>query len=72
MTFENAMAYTKKGNKMFRTGWNGKKQWVALQRPDENSKMTLPYLYIYTVHGHLVPWIASQTDILNDDWEVML
>lgn len=51
-----------------REGWNGANQFLTLQRPDSNSKMTLPYIYITTVHGDLVPWVASQTDILADDW----
>jgi hypothetical protein len=30
--------------------------------------MTLPYIYMRTSHGDLVPWVASQTDILARDW----
>ena len=30
--------------------------------------MGLPYLYIKTVDGKLVPWLASQTDLLAEDW----
>lgn len=56
------------GRKVTRKGWNGKNQWIALQRPDEHSKMSLPYLYIRTVGGDLVPWLASQTDLLAQDW----
>jgi hypothetical protein len=33
--------------------------------------MTLPYLYISTVDGNKVPWLASQTDILALDWQVV-
>ncbi len=61
-----------------RTGWNGKGMWLALQVPDEHSKMTLPYIYIEYPVGHpaypngsRVPWLASQTDILADDWEIL-
>lgn len=53
---------------VWRGGWNGKGQRLRLQFPDEHSKMTLPYIYIVTVQGDLVPWIASQTDLLADDW----
>lgn len=56
------------GRKVARSGWNGKGQWIALQEPNENSKMSLPYLYIRTVGGDLVPWLASQTDLLAQDW----
>lgn len=51
-----------------RKGWNGKSQWIELQEPDEHSKMTLPYIFIRTVQGSLVPWLASQTDMLGEDW----
>ena len=44
--------------------------WIALQTPDANSKMTLPYIYMSTAQGDLVPWLASQTDLLSEDWEV--
>lgn len=54
-----------------RDGWNGKGQWVAMQRPDEHSKMTVPYLYIHTVSGDLVPWVPSQTDQLANDWQIV-
>ena len=56
------------GRKVSRKGWNGKGMWLALQKPDEYSKMTLPYIYMRTAQGDLVPWLASQTDILARDW----
>jgi len=46
--------------------------YLELQIPDKNSKMTLPYIYLNTTCGNLVPWLASQTDILSDDWEVII
>ncbi len=58
------------GNKVRRRGWNGPNQYLKLQSPDLNSKMTLPYVYIRTVQGDLVPWICSQTDLLAQDWEI--
>lgn len=64
-----AIQEMREGGKVTRTGWNGKGMWLALQTPDENSKMTLPYIYMSTVNGDLVPWLASQTDLLADDWE---
>lgn len=51
-----------------RIGWNGKGQYIQMQVPDEHSKMTVPYLYIKTAQDALVPWIASQTDMLAEDW----
>ncbi len=69
MDFGAALNWLKEGNRLARDGWNGKGMWIALQRPDENSKMSLPYLYMKTVDGKLVPWLASQTDILAEDWQ---
>ena len=56
------------GDRVQRSGWNGKGMWLELQVPDANSKMTLPYIYMSTAQGDLVPWLASQTDILAEDW----
>lgn len=56
------------GEKVQRENWNGKNMWIALQVPDEHSKMSLPYIYMSTVDKKLVPWLASQTDILANDW----
>tara|TARA_R100001530_G_scaffold53910_1_gene39800 strand:- start:109 stop:327 length:219 start_codon:yes stop_codon:yes gene_type:complete len=68
MTFGDALEFLKKGENVQRSGWNGPGQYLTLQVPDEHSKMTLPYIYIRTVQGDLVPWLASQTDMLADDW----
>jgi hypothetical protein len=45
--------------------------WLELQTPDEHSKMTLPYVYMSTAQGDLVPWLCSQTDLLATDWEIV-
>jgi Protein of unknown function (DUF2829) len=31
----------------------------------------LPYIMMRTVDGSFVPWLASQTDILADDWNIL-
>lgn len=59
------------GNRVSRSGWNGKGMWLSLQRPDANSKMSLPYIYMHTATGDKVPWMASQTDMLAYDWGVV-
>ena len=59
------------GSRVCRSGWNGKDMYLELQRPDEHSKMTLPYVYMKTVQGDFVPWLCSQTDLLAIDWEIM-
>ena len=58
------------GKKVRRESWNGKGQWLALQIADQNSKMVRPYIYISPVDGGLVPWVASQSDMLSADWEI--
>jgi Protein of unknown function (DUF2829) len=59
------------GGKVSRSGWNGKGMWLALQVPDVNSKMSLPYVYMKTADNHLVPWLCSQTDLLAQDWDAV-
>ena len=74
MKIGQALEELKAGGKVARDGWNGKGLWLELQTPDAHSKMTLPYLYInyptdaQNTPGARVPWLASQTDILADDW----
>jgi hypothetical protein len=68
MTFSEALEALKQGSRVARSGWNGKGMWLEVQRPDAHSKMTLPYIFMSTAQGDLVPWLASQTDILADDW----
>lgn len=70
MKFETALRRIKNGKKLTRKNWNGKDMYIQLQRPDPDSKMTLPYIYMKTVDDDLVPWTASQTDILSDDWQI--
>jgi hypothetical protein len=72
MTFGAAIEVLKAGERVTRRGWNGKDMWLALQVPDEHSKMTLPYIYMKTAQGDLVPWLASQSDMLSEDWELYL
>lgn len=71
MNFQNALTGLKAGHKVARAEWNGKGMWLALQVPDENSKMSLPYVYMKTVDDKLVPWLCSQTDMLAEDWELV-
>jgi len=79
MNFGLAIEAIKKGNKVARKGWNRKGIFIELQVPDEHSKMTSPYIYINTTGlqtdnkdapKSLVPWLASQTDMLADDWQI--
>ena len=76
MDFSEALLALKKNNRLYRVGWNGKRQWLELQKPDENSKMSLPYIYMSIIvedqdKCDRVPWLASQTDLLSNDWEML-
>lgn len=71
MTFGEALRALKNGNCVSREGWNGRGMYVELQRPDEHSKMRRPYLFMRPVDGELVPWVASQTDLLAEDWFIV-
>lgn len=66
-----ALFLLRSGFSVYREGWNGPNQFLTLQMPEKNSKMTLPYIYITTVRGDRVPWHASQTDVLAKDWDVV-
>lgn len=77
MDFGKALHQLKAGGKVAREGWNGKGLWLELQRPDAHSKMTLPYVYMCypddakVYPGCRVPWLASQTDMLAEDWSTV-
>lgn len=79
MTFGVAIEAMKEGKPVKRLGWNGKGIFIGIQNPDENSKMTQPYIYIDTMELETtnprapkgrVPWLASQTDMLAEDWVI--
>ena len=70
MDFGEALRALRAGARVARSGWNGKGQWLELMVPDEHGVMTLPYIFIRTVQGDRVPWLASQTDMLAGDWGV--
>lgn len=71
MTFGDMLIELRAGKYAARDGWNGKGMWIALQVPDAHSKMRRPYIYMRPADGELVPWVASQSDILADDWYVL-
>lgn len=72
LNFGEAIQLLKDGKRVTRLGWNGKSMWLGLQRPNEHSKMTSPYVYMSTATGSLIPWIASQTDMLAEDWMLVV
>jgi len=80
MKFGTVLQGLRTGKKYARKGWNGKDTCIQLQVPDKNSKMTRPYIYLNFKRGigmptkvfdERIPWLASQSDILSDDWVVV-
>lgn len=75
--FGSALDALKCGKKVTRSGWNGKGMWLELQRPDANSKMTAPYVYLSypadaaNTPGARFPWQPSQGDLMANDWAVL-
>ena len=74
MNFSSALEYLKTGRKAARSSWGIKGGFIALQLPDEKSKMTDPYIYMDTNESKpntpksRFPWLPSQLDLLADDW----
>ena len=83
MDFGKAVNICKSGRSIRRRGWNGKDQFVFYvpeAKMFPNTKLMRVYsdngliafrdfLAMKTVDGTIVPWVASQSDLLADDWE---
>lgn len=87
MNFGQALDAIKAGKQVARTSWNGKGMFVFLvpgsvfkvNRPPllgiypEGTEITYqPHIDMKTANGTVVPWLASQSDLLGDDWEVIV
>lgn len=85
MNFGSALASLKDGNKVSRAGWNGKGMFLFLvqgstfkvNRPPllgiypEGTEVTYsPHIDMKTADNKIVPWLASQTDVLAEDWGI--
>lgn len=82
LTFGLALEAIKLDKKVARAGWNGKGLTLRLVGIGnltlaEDEISTLPYIVICypsdakTTPSAVVPWLASQTDMLADDWQVV-
>lgn len=84
MDFGDAIRALKAGNKVCRAGWNGKGMFLYFVPPGNYPARTeiakaewgenalVPYqayIAMKSVQGTVVPWLASQTDMLAEDWE---
>lgn len=86
-SFSEALIHLKAGKKVARQGWNGKGMFIFLVNGSTFQVNYPPLLGIYpegttinyhahvdmkTADGTIVPWICSQTDMLADDWTIVL
>lgn len=62
-----AIKLIKLGYKAARRGWNGRDMYI-MYVPEDLTTKQLPYIAMKTASGNFVPWLASQTDMLTDDW----
>jgi hypothetical protein len=78
MSFGLALDALKRGSRVARAGWNGKGMWLVLipqchwetTRGLENLD-GLPWIGMKTADEKFVPWLASQTDMLANDWALI-
>lgn len=81
-----AIRRLKEGNRVARHGWNGKGMFLFLvpgstfkvNRPPllgiypEGTEINyLPHIDMKTADGGVVPWVASQSDLLCVDWTLI-
>ena len=86
LSFGLAVEAMRMGYKVTRAGWNGKGMWLYLVGADyypaktdaaksfygENSMVPYrAYIAMKTVNNEVVPWVASQSDILESDWIIV-
>lgn len=77
--FSAALRRLKAGDRVQRAGWNGKGMWLVLASGgiyrdlgDEKPMGDLqPFIVMKTADDKFVAWLASQTDMLADDWQVV-
>ena len=86
LNFGDALMLLKNGQKVARLGWNGKGMFLFLVPGSVFKVNRLPLLGIYpegteinycphidmrTADGKIVPWLASQADVLAEDWVIV-
>ncbi len=83
MNFGQALEVLKQGHKVARQGWNGKNMFLFLVPgstfkvnrapllgiyPEGTEVNYCPHIDMKTADNKVVPWLASQTDVLAEDW----
>ena len=75
--FGEAIALLKAGGRVARMGWNGRDMWLQLvprqfvKLSDETNMLCEPFIGMRTAQNTFVPWLASQTDVLAEDWIIV-
>lgn len=81
-SFGEAIKYIKRGMKVARKGWNGKGMFLFLAKSTDvetdadlscckylTGDLVLPSIAMKTADNHFcIGWLASQTDMLAEDW----
>lgn len=75
-SFSDALAMLKAGQRVQRAGWNGKGMYLLYIGSGSfiagnDRKLLDPFIGMWTVGSTFVPWLASQTDILATDWQIV-
>lgn len=75
MNLGQAIELLKQGKKVTRKGWNGKGMYIKIMIPKNDCCDGFPIqpcIGMKTVDCKMQPgWLASQADILAEDWEVI-
>ena len=78
--FGTAVEALKQGARVAREGWNGKGMWLGLVDTGYYDvgcsvvgeiNVLLPWIGMKTADNKFVPWLASQTDVLAEDWQIV-
>lgn len=68
MSFEDALHAMKNGKFVRLPFWSPEVR-IGAQYPDDNSKMTHPYLYVISRKG-CVPWKETYPEMFSTEWEI--
>lgn len=75
MHFGHSLLLCRTGKRIARAGWNGKDMFLFyVDKWNYDSALeydVLPFIAMKTADNKIVPWLASQTDILATDWELV-
>ena len=71
VTFGVALEGMKREQRWTRQGWNGKGMYVFLHNFSDDDTHVEPVFCMFTAQGKIQPgWLASQADMLAEDWVV--